>query len=1255
VNHPSREARHLERDQHVAQREEVILSCYAASQPQREQFSEPRAYLDDSDWYTTCEAPQPGDDDFPQPLERSPQDLTVPPVGSALVAVEAVSRSPAPPPEPPPAPPPLDYGTSKLEHAPCDSGCNLPITNPQTVDHFQLTPVPWPTPRWIKFGNGKRECSTHFADFGPIIGKVAIIASAPDTLISVSVLCRKGLEVVFKIPGGPGIYLQGVLLYQGTVDPSNDMFYVNIKDLLSLSITFQNPDRFTACDSVHTPGLPTPLAEEACSYSVKKAPRQRSGITADKIRQVLWLHKRLGHPSRDVMAKAINDETWLGVPSDITAADVNATFAKTSCTACQLAKSNRQPRGEGAGTHPEFPGQVIAVDYQGTITPTSVRGFNGFYIFKCLYSAYRHVIMTTDKTAETFNEAVAHVVDFYNIHGHVVKKFRFDAGSTENSQTSAGFFAQHRIEVDPAAPESQFQNPVEREVQTANKGIAALLIDQSALGSRFWCYAAESWVQTANATYGAHSSSGASPLELVTGIVPDIAAKFNFPFGCPVTSHKTETASHHYDTHAEFGIAVGSSRGANRATLVYIPTKGTRAWERLDVRALKFAQEGAATEVEKQALAPVIGGDWKSIEFKSSAPAQDLAAARSRDDRIGTLGLHAFDIPAHSLCPRRTPSHNNIAPCADPQRRVTRAATSVSRAMQAPTSTSDENCSYQAAYAEDQWAPPDSESDYSCFATKAIVRTANNPTLCKAQHGDEWDSWKSAVAEEMHLLSPADLHCYDTVSRRDVPRGAQILQSKMDLKTKYTTAGEFLKRKARLVCLGNRETPDPTRDLFSPTVNNKTINLMFALAAQHGLKLRGLDIYGAFITADIDEPVYMQLPKGLEKDIDGEPPIWKLRKTLYGLRRSPKAFYDQLTEYLEGLGYIRSVNDRCLFHKHFADGRKIMFCIHVDDFAVAASNDSLIDQLCTELKGKYIVKESDTLEDFLGVHMEQAAGRLHLSQPGLIKKLIEEAKLGDDTRVALIPMRTDWNDDEQDAAPPCTGSNFRTLLGMLIFLLRTRPDIAYAVNRLATRCASATTRDIDAIHEVIRYLKHTQRLELTYETGSAEQATTIGRLYGWADAAYACHRDGRSHSGTCLAYGSTTTGKFSSTSKKQSVTCLSSTEAELYAAVEATKDIIYLRAILAELGFPQLHPTTLYADNQSMITLASNYSGNAKRVKHFLVRVNFMIEQVAKQVIRLEYLSTHDHPADAGTKPLSRVPLEKMRGLQLGQQREREA
>ena len=80
--------------------------------------------------------------------------------------------------------------------------------------------------------------------------------------------------------------------------------------------------------------------------------------------------------------------------------------------------------------------------------------------------------------------------------------------------------------------------------------------------------------------------------------------------------------------------------------------------------------------------------------------------------------------------------------------------------------------------------------------------------------------------------------------------------------------------------------------------------------------------------------------------------------------------------------------------------------------------------LVTALKLKYIIKESESLEDFLGFHLEQVDCRLHLSQPGLIKKLITTAELQDSKRSVRIPMRTDWNEVEQDKAARCEGGSF---------------------------------------------------------------------------------------------------------------------------------------------------------------------------------------------------------------------------------------
>jgi hypothetical protein len=315
--------------------------------------------------------------------------------------------------------------------------------------------------------------------------------------------------------------------------------------------------------------------------------------------------------------------------------------------------------------------------------------------------------------------------------------------------------------------------------------------------------------------------------------------------------------------------------------------------------------------------------------------------------------------------------------------------------------------------------------------------------------------------------------------------------------------------------------------------------------------------------------------QGLDDDDAGQPAIWKLKRALYGLRRSPKLFYTQLREYLLLQGYTNSPLDNCLFHKITATG-KIFFCTHVDDFAIAASSPELIEELCSKLKEKYIITESDSLESFLGVHMERHDGCLYLSQPGLIAKLVTAAGIEKDTHVYHNPMREDFSDEYQDDSPACSQDIFRSLLGMLIYMLRSRPDIAFSVNRLATRSTNATERDLEAIKRVVSYLRSTSHLELVYRTQNPDQVQAIAELHAWCDAAYACHRDSKSHSGMCFSYGTAPTGAFFSQSRKQTTVATSSTEAEVNAAFEASKYVTYFRDLLSELGYPQVRPTKIW-------------------------------------------------------------------------------
>ena len=119
----------------------------------------------------------------------------------------------------------------------------------------------------------------------------------------------------------------------------------------------------------------------------------------------------------------------------------------------------------------------------------------------------------------------------------------------------------------------------------------------------------------------------------------------------------------------------------------------------------------------------------------------------------------------------------------------------------------------------------------------------------------------------------------------------------------------------------------------------------------------------------------------------------------------------------------------------------------------------------------------------------------------------------------------------------------------------------------------------------------------------------VVELHAFVYAAYGVHQDGKSHSGYCFALGPHKNGMFYARSFKQTNVALSSTESEINPLVDVSKEIIWFRQLLKELGFPQLEPTPVFEDNASAITLATNWSGNNKRTKHFGLRIHFLLKQ----------------------------------------------
>jgi hypothetical protein len=375
----------------------------------------------------------------------------------------------------------------------------------------------------------------------------------------------------------------------------------------------------------------------------------------------------------------------------------------------------------------------------------------------------------------------------------------------------------------------------------------------------------------------------------------------------------------------------------------------------------------------------------------------------------------------------------------------------------------------------------------------------------------------------------------------------------------------------------------------------------------------------------------VRLPKQVSPD--GHPIYWKLNKTLYGLRESPRAFYDDCSNFLLEQGFRRTEADPCMFYRRDERG-VVLMVVHVDDFAIATSTPELADEVFGILRKRYEITTKSAMDSFLGIYFDYLPdGRIRISQPVKIDELIQEHGLPKGVYPS-VPMDSKFNDFFQDDAPAVDVSRFMHLLGQLMYLVKTRPDITYAINRMATRAPKQTSRDYDALLRILWYLGATPTLGIIFSPANTADMSRATRLFCFVDAAYATHLDSKSHSGFCFGFGDSTNSMFYARSAKQANVALSSTEAEHDAATEATKEILWLRTLLEELGFPQKEATVLFADSQPMIKLAEDFSGNHKRVKHYITRINFLLDQVRAETIAFEHVSTELNVADILTKPL---------------------
>ena len=218
--------------------------------------------------------------------------------------------------------------------------------------------------------------------------------------------------------------------------------------------------------------------------------------------------------------------------------------------------------------------------------------------------------------------------------------------------------------------------------------------------------------------------------------------------------------------------------------------------------------------------------------------------------------------------------------------------------------------------------------------------------------------------------------------------------------------------------------------------------------------------------------------------------------------------------------------------------------------------------------------------------------------------------------------------------PPVNPTLYRMLVGKLLFLTKTRPDLTQAVSVISRYMQTPQEAHLQAAKHVLRYIRRYPDLGLFYKQGEEN------RLHGYTDADYAQDIDDRISVGAYIFF--IGNSPVSWNSKKQSSTSRSTCESEYRALAQCSCEAIWLRRLLGELKILDNKPTNLYCDNQSSIKLSYNPVFH-ERSKHFEVDFHYTRQKVENKSIQVEFISSQDQPADILTKSLGRTKFEECR------------
>ena len=358
------------------------------------------------------------------------------------------------------------------------------------------------------------------------------------------------------------------------------------------------------------------------------------------------------------------------------------------------------------------------------------------------------------------------------------------------------------------------------------------------------------------------------------------------------------------------------------------------------------------------------------------------------------------------------------------------------------------------------------------------------------------DKWNKAMDSEIEAIERNN-----TWELIDMPSGGKVIGVKWIYKTKLNEKGEVDKYKARLVAKGySQQYGVDYAEVFAPVARLDTVRVILSLAAQYNWTVYQLDVKSAFFHGDLNEEVFVAQPLGYEQK-GQEHKVYKLKKALYGLKQAPRAWYSRIESYFMKEGFNKCPHEHTLFVKRMNGGKMLIVCLYVDDLIFNGNDESMFKEFKHSIMNEFDMADLGRMSYFLGLQVLQRSEGIYVSQQKYAQEVLNRFNM-DRCNAVHNPIVPGFK-MMKDGGIKVDGTLYKQIVGSLMYLTATRPDMMYVVSLISRYMEQPIELHLKAAKRVLRYLKGTTNFGLFYKKGGNEE------LVGYTDNDYAGDQDDR--------------------------------------------------------------------------------------------------------------------------------------------------